>query len=219
VAVTGSGPSRKARWKAALGDRRLVGLVGATIALSLALSITPLSGRALPVLGWGVLVYLATAAVWAIRRPATFLGQPPPLQIRPAEGLGDDDLLRATGEALRRFNNPAALGRCALAGYLPLTLKKLADSDGAQTHASASQALRAALVLAIDRLKPGGGPDEQKLYYTILRDEYVLRHSTARIMTDYSISESTLHRYRRDAIQALASDLATQEEELAGAKT
>ncbi|GEM_PF-6752072 len=187
--------------------------------LSLALATTPLSGRALPVFGWGVLVYLASAAVWATKRPATVMVQPPPLQTHPAGALSDGDLLRATEEALRRLNNPAALGRCALAGCLPWTLKKLAESDGAQAHPSASQALRTALVLAIDRLKPGDGPDEQKRYYTILRDEYVLRHATARIMTDYSISESTLHRYRREALQALASDLATQEEELAGAKT
>ena len=78
-------------------------------------------------------------------------------------------------------------------------------------------ALRAALVDAIDRLKPAQGAEsgEQTLHYAILHDEYVLGHSTVRIMTRRSISESTLHRYRREAIRAVAQDLETREEALA----
>ncbi len=68
---------------------------------------------------------------------------------------------------------------------------------------------------AIDRLAPEQGTGEQNLYRAILVDEYVLGHSTARIMTRYAISESTFHRYRRGAIRAVAQDLMAREHSLA----
>ncbi|MBI2887362.1 MAG: hypothetical protein HYY02_09150 [Chloroflexi bacterium] len=70
--------------------------------------------------------------------------------------------------------------------------------------------------------KVGGSKDKRRscagrgeleaLQYHILREEYVLGMSTRHIMVRHSVSESTFHRYRRDAIVALAGEMARQEE-------
>ena len=59
-----------------------------------------------------------------------------------------------------------------------------------------------------------GAMDAGHVRYVILYDEYVLGRPNNQIMTRYSISESTFHRYRREAIRALASELARDEESL-----
>jgi hypothetical protein len=166
---------------------------------------------------WGATVYVAAAAISALSRPPR--PEPPkspPRQMADPASPRGSALIRPAEDALRRMNNPAALGDCALVGHLPHTLKHLAGSDRALAHPT--HALRTVLVRAIDSLKPGEGtgqPGEQTLYHAILHDEYVLGHSTARIMAQYAISESTFHRYRRDAIRAVAHELAIQEERLA----
>jgi hypothetical protein len=219
---------RTGRSRAGLGDRRLLGLLVVTVAASLALTLTPLASRAGILLGWGVLVYLVAALLLptggtteAIAAPA--VGQPEAVEAAPAPAAapaGGTALIRATEEALKKLNNPAALGECALASRLPCTLRALGERGGGEAPPSRHQALRALLVEAIDRLRPpaGVGPGESAPYHLILHEEYVLGHSTARIMARYSISESTLHRYRRDAIRAVAQDLTAQEEALARAR-
>ena len=130
-----------------------------------------------------------------------------------------NDIVALTQEALRRLNNPAALGVCALAPRLPRTLSAFSDSHP-DRHADATplhqaRALRAALIACIERLKDAGGvgaTDAGHVRYVILYDEYVLGRPNNQIMTRYSISESTFHRYRREAIRALASELARGEE-------
>src|SRR5205807_1046483 len=72
VALTGwTDRVRKRRWRAALSDRRLLGLLGTAVVLSLALFATPLAGRAWLLLGWSVLVYLVAAVTWAWRSAPT----------------------------------------------------------------------------------------------------------------------------------------------------
>jgi hypothetical protein len=180
-----------------------------SIVASLALALTPsLSGRAGLLLGWGVLVYVVAIAFVATRAAAPAAA--PPLA-RPEAPYAQ--VVKATADALHKLGNPAALGECALAEYLPATLKWQIDRQGGGAHTSRHQALRALLVEAIDRLKAREG--EQTLHHAILHEEYVQGHPTARIMTRHAISESTFHRYRRDAIRAVVLDLTSQEETLA----
>ena len=81
-----------------------------------------------------------------------------------------------------------------------------------------AQALRTALVEAIERLKPRdadaspGAP--AALQYHVLHEAYVLGLPTRAIMTRRGISESTFHRNRREAVAILTRELARQEERL-----
>jgi hypothetical protein len=206
------GRARTGRWRAALGDRRLAALLGVSIVASLALALTPpLSGRAGLLLGWSILVYAAAIAFVATRAPAAAAPAPAAPAPLPRPEAPYAQVVKATADALHKLGNPAALGECALVEHLPATLKWQIDRQGG-VHTSRHQALRALLVEAIDRLKAREG--EQTLYHAILHEEYVQGHPTARIMTRHAISESTFHRYRRDAIRAVALDLTSQEEAL-----
>jgi hypothetical protein len=124
-------------------------------------------------------------------------------------------------EALRSLNNPAALGNCALAGILPRTIRafgpELSDPRLAGTSLFRARALRSALVAGIETLRTSGGeglPEAESLRYTILHEEYVLGRPNTQIMVRHSISESTFHRYRREAARLLGQELARQEEML-----
>lgn len=79
-----------------------------------------------------------------------------------------------------------------------------------------AQALREVLCSAIDGLKPASGvlrtSSPEALQHSILYEEYVCGHSTASIMVRHSISETTFHRNRRQAISAVARELAKQED-------
>jgi hypothetical protein len=186
-----------------------------SVVASLALALTPsLAGRAWLLLGWGILVYVVAVAFVATRAPADAAPTPAaPARPAPRPEASYAQVVKATADALHKFGNPAALGECALADHLPATLKWQIEHHGGGVHTSRHQALRALLVEAIDRLKAREG--EQTLYHAILHEEYVQGHPTARIMTRHAISESTFHRYRRDAIRAVALDLTSQEETLA----
>jgi len=79
--------------------------------------------------------------------------------------------------------------------------------------------MRGVLEAAIVRLKPIG-PDGRRgaprdLQFNILHDEYLLEKPNVQIMTRYSLSESTFHRKRREAIEVLARELKHQEDLLA----
>ncbi|MEO6398046.1 MAG: hypothetical protein ABIP13_06225 [Tepidiformaceae bacterium] len=136
-----------------------------------------------------------------------------------AEEASPENIVALTQDALRRLNNPAALGMCGLAPRLPRTLSAVSDShpDGHAdvTPLHQARALRAALIAGIERLKDAGGVgamDGGHVRYVILYDEYVLGRPNNQIMARHSISESTFHRYRREAIRALASELERGEE-------
>jgi hypothetical protein len=70
-------------------------------------------------------------------------------------------------------------------------------------------------VQAIDRLASDDATSEESLHRTILADEYIRGHSTARIMARYAISESPFHLHRRDAIHAVGQDVIAREQALA----
>jgi hypothetical protein len=140
-----------------------------------------------------------------------------------------DHQARLTQEALRRLNAPAGLADCALAERLPHTLTEMLRRDPAAAGAGEgklseptplerARALRAALIQALERLKPPDDGDPgapTALQYHILHEAYVLGRPNRQIMVRRGISESTFHRNRRDAIAVLSRELARQEERLA----
>jgi hypothetical protein len=140
----------------------------------------------------------------------------------PALAGNQDDIAFHMQEALRRLNNPAALGDCALAHRLPKTItafgEPLADPTADRTSLSRARALRSALVAGIEELRTAGGhgiAEMESLRYTILHEEYVLGRPNQQIMMRHNISESTFHRYRREAARLLGQELGRRERLLA----
>jgi hypothetical protein len=142
----------------------------------------------------------------------------PDLSVRLAERPGFEDLVR---EALRHLNKLADLAECGLIACLPCTLREIlrgkrpADRDES-TPLERAQALREVLVAAIERLDPGDKEvTDEALQYRVLREEYILGMSTKYIWARHAISDSTLHRRRREGLHALAKELSTRERILA----
>lgn len=146
------------------------------------------------------------------------------LGIFPSETGGDgayqEGFPHLVQDALRHLNDPSALSRCELINRLPNSLAatraRWGDAQGADsTPLKQSQALREVLCRAIDGLKSAKGDPREgpvALQYYILYEEYVRGMSNASIMVRNSISESTFHRQRREAISAVARELTKQEE-------
>ena len=146
--------------------------------------------------------------------------------------LARQPLIRAVEQALRRLNNPAALGQCDLVGRLPQALASWAPatqspstralSNGTSqpelTPLEQAQALRDLLISTIDQLKPLDGDvsigSPGALQYHILREEYLQGLLNKQIMARHNISEGTFHRNRRQAIATLAQELQLRERSL-----
>lgn len=137
------------------------------------------------------------------------------------EEVSADRLVRLTEQALRRLNNPAALGRADLADRLPATLEaatREAVGRGLRdaTPLERAQATRSVLIACVERLKPLDGnvalEAPAALQYHILREEYLQGLLNKQIMARHSISEGTFNRNRRLAIATLAEELAKQEQ-------
>lgn len=127
--------------------------------------------------------------------------------------------VRLTEEALRRINNPAALAQCALVARIPRSLRLAGESSGDTGRADATtlqraQSLRSVLCGAIERLKPADMTMNSPgaLQYTILHEEYLLGLPNKEIIHRHSVSESTFHRHRREAIAILTRELLEQED-------
>lgn len=189
------------------------------------------SATALWVLLLGVLAYAASVIALHRTRPILSAKSSAPTD-NAAESSSDfesdvqpsEDFLRPVEEALRRLNNPAALSKCELLQRLPGTLTAIHSLQGQAAGPDPglldqAQALREALVSAIEQLKPPGdvlgARASGALQYHILHEEYVQRKSTATIMTRHNIAEATFYRNRRAAVSAVADHLETQEKLLA----
>jgi hypothetical protein len=132
-------------------------------------------------------------------------------------------MLRLTEEALRRINNPAALAECELLLRIPQTLRFAVAAGNtsdqpAATPLQRAQALRSVLSGTLERLRPADAAvnSPAALQYQILYEEYLQGLPNREIMRRHSISESTFHRNRREAIAILARELRGQEELLHG---
>jgi hypothetical protein len=99
---------------------------------------------------------------------------------------------------------------------LPRTLGG-ATTGGSGTTLEQTQALRRVLMESIERLKPeDASPNSPAaLQYQILREEYLDGLPNREILIRHSVSESTFHRNRRDAIAAVARELQERERQIA----
>ena len=167
---------------------------------------------------WGLLAYAATISLSLFKRRQQRETMPALVVSEPVAS----NLEQWTGEALRHLRSPAALSSCGLITAIPKTLASARGDGGtleATTPIEQARLLRLILDAAIERLRLAEGStspqDLEALQYVILHEEYVLGRPNSYIMTHHSISETTFFRYRRQAIVALASDLAAQESLLA----
>jgi hypothetical protein len=110
--------------------------------------------------------------------------------------------------ALRRLNDLPSLSEHPLLDELPSL------SAGAATPLERAARVRNALDQAIERLRPTGarpGPGAAALggwlHYLVLKEAYVDGRPNKQIMQRYALSESTFHRARRRAIDALTAEL------------
>ena len=207
------------RWRTALMHPFGVVLLFASVLLGVAVAfMAPWSGRAIWLFVWGILAYGASAAV--VLLGAHSVPDPsPPIEDKVALPQ-TKDLVPLTEEALRKLRRLPDLGKCALIAHLSHTLNSDRTAADGQSPAQATpleqaQALRQVLVDAIQKLKPPQGDEAgtaQGLQYHILHEEYVVGRPNHAIMTRLSISESTFHRQRRDAIAAVAHELMVQEQ-------
>jgi hypothetical protein len=125
---------------------------------------------------------------------------------------------------LRHLNRPGALARSPLLTALPHSLRSAAELDAAPatlTPLEQARALRLVLLAALDRLRPaeenvtGGG--RESLQHLVLSEAYVLERPNKQIVAAHELSKSGFHRLRREALAALALELAEQESLLAHA--
>jgi hypothetical protein len=159
---------------------------------------------------------LRTLADRAVRQPDSITAL---AEVREGLGVVDSGVLPESGReqelrllvegGLRHLNDLPGLSRHSLVGSTPSTV-------GADlTPMEAAARLRSDLVQAIERLRPntprptaGGsaGPGGW-LHYLVLYEAYVDGRPNKHIMQRYYLSESTFHRARRRAVDAIAADL------------
>jgi len=118
------------------------------------------------------------------------------------------DSYRITRSALQRINRLPALARCDLISLFPRTLSS-------KTPLEKARVLREVLIAGIEKLRPPaettGASADPALGYHILREFYVEDKPVAYLLTRYNIAETTYHRHRHEAIEAIYSDLEAHE--------
>jgi len=189
---------------------------------SLVLASAPLLGapwerRTVLLLVWGVIGYLAIAAVEMLRtrdvKPVVMLASP-----TAATPVETDDFARLTEEALKLLRTPSELARCTLANRVPHVLTQAhaasATPDSVPTPLEKARLLRGIIEESMETLRLASGDEPGALQYAILHSEYVLGLPNGAIMTRHSVSESTFHRSRRAGVRALASELFARESRL-----
>jgi hypothetical protein len=127
--------------------------------------------------------------------------------------------------ALKSLNRPN-LASCELIDRLPATIRiTIARANpGAPVVALPlvkAQALRDVFKVAIERLNPARGTvvgtslPPAAIPYVILHDVYVLGHPHAQVQARVRLPDGAYWAKRREAVQALKTDLAAQEHEYA----
>jgi hypothetical protein len=126
------------------------------------------------------------------------------------EGPPELDWRAMVEGALRRMNDLPALSQHALL----LELRPLPEE--AASPLDRARALRNLLEQAVERLRPNGPRPSPGaalvggwVHYLVLREAYVDGRPNKQIMQRYGLAESTFHRARRRAIDAVATDLAS----------
>ncbi len=150
------------------------------------------------------------------------VANPPPPTASPVEPLALEappasNTITDTEHALRELYHLAALATSPLVSTLPHSLAVALQEQHRAVPARATQleqaqALRLVVLEGIDRFKPvDREPGKQHVHYHILHMEYVRGLPNVQIQMLLSISNATFHRHRRQAIQALAADLLSNE--------
>ncbi len=177
---------------------------------------------------WGALAYAAVLTLETRAGPRTAEMAPKEAVAAPALaadlGLSTRDEVNEQAthqfealveEALRGLNEPAKLAKCGLAGRIPRTLAAR-QPGGDAMGLERGRLLREVLVAAIERLKPAETDESTRaLQYYVLNEEYVLGRTITGISVRHSVSEQTVFRRRREAIEALAAELRDRESSLA----
>ena len=119
-----------------------------------------------------------------------------------SEATGDEKLAEVE-DALRRLHDYSYLGDHSLAALV---------IRSGSTHLDRGKGLNAALVAAIEKLRPAGTeprelPPREWHPYVILCDAYIHGHSNREIMARLYVSEATFHRTRRRALRAVTKAL------------
>ncbi|MBI3241869.1 MAG: hypothetical protein HYZ49_06190 [Chloroflexi bacterium] len=121
----------------------------------------------------------------------------------PAQFEIGDKQVAEVEDALKRLHDYSYLGDHPLAAFVTLS--------GA-THLDRGKALNAALIAAIEKLRPAGTeprelPPREWHPYVTLCDAYIHGQSNREIMARLYVSEATFHRTRRRALRAVAKAL------------
>jgi hypothetical protein len=183
-------------------------------------------GREGWLLAWGFAGYATVVAYVAWReREASVDPAPAPLPVVDSAGAPiPPDIVSLTDAALRHLGSPAFLASCGLIAQLPYTIaagREEAGKTDSATPLDNANVLRAVLTRSVEKLRQvegeAGFSEKESLQYHILHEHYVGSRPATYTMTRHSIAEATFHRYRREAVRAVAADLAAQEQMLARA--
>jgi hypothetical protein len=120
--------------------------------------------------------------------------------------LTKGDIERWLADALERLYDYSYLGQHVLS-HLRVVSRMTVHDETPLTHVDRGRALSKALLVALDELKPSGGPanvGRESRFYDILSLEYREGRENADVALSLAISERTFYRDRRRALHALA---------------
>ena len=133
----------------------------------------------------------------------------------------DATFRRQVEDALNDVRDLGRLAECELVARLPRTIGAICKErrnghGGDPTSLEQAQAMSDVLRAAIERLHPADAPEardasDRVMASEVLADRYLRGLSPRQIMSRRNISESTVHRYRREGIRVVARELREQE--------
>ena len=129
----------------------------------------------------------------------------------PAESeVTSDQQIAGVEDALRRLHDYSYLGDHPLGALV-------FNRSRPHTHLDQGKALNAALIAAIEKLRPSGTeprelPPREWHPYVVLCDAYIHGQSNREIMSKLYVSEATFHRTRRRALRAVTKALFEMEQ-------
>jgi hypothetical protein len=200
-------------------------LLSGSLLLAAIMAVRGAQATAAELVIWGVLAYGGVVAL-RLRPPPHPIKPPEPApaaEVNPTPAPSAEDAVQFEAlveEALRGLNEVSRLAKCRLAQRVPRTLvaalRRQGEKLDGETSLDAARQLRTVVVEAIERLKPVEAEGTaQALQYHVLREEYVLGRTITAIALNHSVSEQTVFRRRREAIEALAVDIRQHEASLA----
>jgi hypothetical protein len=172
---------------------------------------------------WGLASYGAVSIyiTWRGDNVSSASPMEQPVLADPVDMTPSPDILHLAEAALRHIGSPAFLAGSGLISQLPCSIAAAAAEAKIErpTPLEEAQLLRSVLTRSIEKLRhpdgEAGAGEKESLLYHILHEHYVIGRPATYTMTRHSIAEATFHRYRREAVKAIAEDMAAQERMLA----